>query len=509
MNKIYDLFSSNSSNPKNNKLNITAKKKKRHSDRIVRKDIVGRSRTLSNSSANPPNVSEPNKLSNENRSKSMMKLNVNKDIINKQEDKYKISYIKKQDLRRNIFSIEVISKIGWWPDEMLRHIQIGRLIYISFMQNYLNEPSIFDRPLRNAIYFMNQKPYCEDNIISKFIKNNSTEISDNYWLKVVQEDNCYMGEYEDRKRSTDTEAKHFNLLKSIMKLLKYKEIKYDNLLLNDEYIKLLNIYVSIYLLKNMLAMIDEILRKLIISALENNVVELYLPDIFINLINDDIKKNVLYYAKRSKNQELLNRVYLIKDILLYASYSTLEFDHIFNGKKSQNGDYIINNAYLSFLSMEKNKKYRKYFKKEAVRRIECVYRLYMDKLARKQNHEKLVMNNSDNFELLQEESDRLNRSRSNTITPRYVDTSKTKTNRNNYMLSSHKFSYDMDDIINNDITPIFPVDDDDSQSNDDNAKIKKHKKFRSTSVNDFTSKDNGMKSSSSDNNIISSLNTNS
>lgn len=498
MSKIYDFFSSSFSS--NDKLKKKEDKKddkrddkkddkiNKRKNELLNPNTIDRPRSYSNS-ASMMETPTNKRLSSQigvSRSKSMIKLEINKDknveeIILNEEDKYKISYIEKQDLSRSNFSIRVISEIGWWPDEMLVYIEINRLIYINFMQPYLNNPSIFDNSLRNIMYFMNQKPYSKDDYINKFIKSGQTNIPDNYWLNIVNEDNCYMGEYEDRARSKNTEAKHFNLLKAVMKILEYKKIEYDGLTLKDEYITKLYIYVSIYLMKNMMAMIDEILRKLIISALENKLIEFHLPDIFISLVNDEIKNKILNYAKKSKDKDLLNSVYLLKDILLYASYSTIQFDHIFNGKKIFKNGYINKNSNLSPFSTDTNKKYIKYFKDNNIKRINCVYQIYVEKLAQKKNKDQLVLKSSDNFEILLKESSEVQRHISS---PRYTNVKK---GTRNISLINGK-NYNINNILDYNMNPVFFVSDDDSKSTESQESLpedRSMKKNRSTSVNDI------------------------
>src|SRR5579872_6066309 len=91
---------------------------------------------------------------------------------------YDLAYLRDKDLRRENFTYTQILKLGWWPDKILRFIETLRIGYNEFIQVYISTPDIFDVPIRNAIYFMNQKGYNKMAEIAKFLRNGNYEIPD-------------------------------------------------------------------------------------------------------------------------------------------------------------------------------------------------------------------------------------------------------------------------------------------------------------------------------------------
>lgn len=342
--------------------------------------------------------------------------------------------LKNENLNRSRFTVNSISAIGWWPDEILRFLEVNMLVYIGFIQSYPQNPGIFDVALRNAIIYMNQPPYCNDNIICKLIKYDNMIIKNNYWTYVMEEDNCYMYEVEDRNRSVN-ENKHYLLLNAVVKLLSYDNITYDGLILKDEYIKLLYMYVTIYKIKNLHSMIDDILRKIIRSILDNNLLDIYMPDYFSGLLSHDYKY-IINMSKKSGDSNLINKIYIFNDILLYALYRTISISYIFNSHKSKFTPYDMSNeTELNIFDNKDYKQYKKYYGYNPTRclsRIIYVYNLYVNRLSTGYNTIKMTKE-INNFNLLikSSESEKINRS----ITPRYIFSKSAEINDNSLICS--------------------------------------------------------------------------
>ena len=313
------------------------------------------------------------------------------------------------------FNYNTLSTIGWFPDEILNFLEINRMSYIDFIQRFNNKSSIFDIAIRNAIYFMVQSPYCKDTAIKKFISHRTTDISDNYWNKVVDEDNCFMDGLEDRLRSKN-ESQHYYLMCALTKLLSYKFISIDGLVLKKEYIKKIKIFIAIYNLKNIHAMIDDTLRNVLQGCIQGDPIDLYLPSIFYG-IYFDLDKSVLVHARSTSDSDLINRSYLYRDIILFGIYKTVQFSFVFNSHQ----EFVINNDLTqcddNYLNPFKYEKYKYILSDVDIVRIECVYLSLYNKLDEKKTKDKLIMENTDFTKLLEQDENRIVRPRS--TTPKY------------------------------------------------------------------------------------------
>lgn len=379
--------------------------------------------------------------------------------------------LRSQNYDRSNFNYETLSKIGWWPDEILKFVEINRLSYIEFIQIFNNKCSMFDIPIRNAIYFMNQIPYCNDDQIRKFIKHRTTDISDNYWNKVVDEDNCYMEGLESRNRSNN-ENQHYYLLCALIKLISYKNISIDNLILKPEYIKKIKIFIAIYHLKNAHSMIDDILRTILQSCINKETnLDIYLPKIFYDM-NSDIDKKILLYARSTSDNDLMNRSYLFRDIILYAVYKTTQFSFVYNYYNDFINNNILSDFKDNYITPFNHSKYLSLFTLNDIKRIEYVYLNLNDKIINKQQKTKLILENID-FTKLIEKNESLTSNRPRILTPKYS-------------LKNNSFK------LNNSDYPIFYVDAEDKYKHPhENKHIKRivsldkiHRRTKSVNIND-------------------------
>nr|QBK90004.1 MAG: hypothetical protein LCPAC101_02890 [Pithovirus LCPAC101] len=320
-----------------------------------------------------------------------------------------------QNYDRRNFNYDKLSMAGWWPDEILKFTEINRMSYIDFMQIFNNKSNMFDTPIRNAIYFMVQVPYCDDDDIKKFISHRTTDISDNYWNKVVDEDNCYMDGLESRLRSKN-EYQHYYLLHALTKLLSYDNIRVDDLVLKEEYIKKIKIFIAIYNLKNIYSMLDDILRNILKGCIQEESIDLYLPLILYDTYFD-LDRSVLTHARDTKDNDLLNRSYLYRDFILYGIYKTVQFSFVY----SHHNDFVINNKLSQLKDNHMNpfqyEKYKLIFKEEDIERIEYIYLSLNNKIIGKQKKDRLIMENVDFAELLEQNENHMTKSRA--MTPKY------------------------------------------------------------------------------------------
>nr|QBK90286.1 MAG: hypothetical protein LCPAC102_01990 [Pithovirus LCPAC102] len=306
------------------------------------------------------------------------------------------SYLRYQNYDRSLFSYKLLSSIGWWPDEIIKFIEIFRLAYVEFIQSFSNKASIFDTPIRNAIFFMTQRKYSKRSIISKFIKNKSNNIEDNYLNLVIQEDNCYMDEYEDRNRSS-TENKHYLLLRAIQELLTLSPIEYEDYKLKKEYEDKLKVFIIIYELKNMYAMIDNILRSSLCTFLEcdDEGPTINLTILFDGFINETIDTKLLKYIRSCENNKkkymknIFNSSYLFRDLILYGLYKSIQFRDVFD----------IHISYEK-LSEFNEVKYINIFTMTVIHRIEYIYKSFLDKLNYQKTRQQLILNGDTFTELM-------------------------------------------------------------------------------------------------------------
>jgi hypothetical protein len=338
------------------------------------------------------------------------KLKIDKDTSSKDLDTLRL-----YDYNRSQFDYNFMSNIGWNPDEILEFAEINRISYVEFRQIFDNKSNMFDKAIRNAIYFMNQDPYCNDSDIKQFISHRTTDISDNYWNRVVEEDNCFMDGLENRKRSNH-EQQHYYLLKALSKLIKYKNIRTDEVKIKHEYIKNIKIFISIYHLKNAYSMIDDVMRNILYACINKISIAIYLPKIFFDMYNE-IDDNILSHANSTEDVDLINRAYLFKDILSYALYKTTQFAFVYNTYD----DFILLNELSDFkdnyITPFGKSKYKKIFSQEDITRIEYVYLNYHNKLINKNKKDKLIIQNIDFEKLMEKNEDFSNRPR--IMTPKY------------------------------------------------------------------------------------------
>ncbi len=301
-----------------------------------------------------------------------------------------LSYLKYKNYDRKLFTYDQLLDTSWWPDQILKFIEVCKITYIEFIQYFQNKASMFDTPLRNAIFFMSQKKYHKDHKeISDFIKHHMMTINDNYLISIIQEDNCFMDEYEDHLRSKN-EAKHYSLLNAVIKLLTIYPIEYGGKQFKEKHKIILHIYVVIYKLKNMYAMMDDMLRQILRSFLIKESIHLHLPTIFETYIMHDIETQIMNHLKECDFQDkkydqieeeykqLFRHVHKFKDLLLYALYQTLEFSSVFNPKDKG-------------LSTLDDEKYKKLYTSKVKRRILLTYETYANKIKVQASRRQLIL----------------------------------------------------------------------------------------------------------------------
>lgn len=363
-------------------------------------------------------------------------LSISKDTLLKDNS---LSNLRNIDYSRNKFNYDTFSSIGWWPDKILRLIEINRIHYIPFIQHFENNASICDTAIRNAIFFMNQPPYCKLHYINKFISYRTTNISDCYIRKVIEEDNCYMEGITDHYRSNN-ETQHYYLLKGLTELLSYNEIKIDDLKLKKQYIEKLNLFVGIYNLKNLSAMIDDIMRNILKSTINKDNLNIFLPKIYLDIISE-LDINVIKYAKISNYEYFIDKAYCFRDIIYYAFYKSSLCSQTFIGthsliKKIYNEDNIIvyNIIYYD--------KFKQMFNKKNRYRIFEVYNYYNKKIMKKEKQLSIIIQHN-NFDNLLKSHNKLSETES--LTPKYKLIPEPLFNNKNNMFPI----YYINDTINN------------------------------------------------------------
>lgn len=290
-----------------------------------------------------------------------------------EEAKDTISYFEKQDLSRSRFDYDTLVDVLWWPDLILTFLKINRLAYIEFIHSYTSRSQIFDKPLREAVYYMQHRKYCKLPEISAYIKLDDMNIPDHYLIKVVNEDNCYMHELEERHRSPN-ENKHYLLIKGLMKLITLGPIGDESSLLDKESEKLVRIFLLVYKIKNQYAVVDDTLRKILKSALQGFKLMMMLPKYFREMITelDETVKSVL---RSFRDDRLYTKIYIFRDLLIYAYQQTSEFERVFTGTKNES------------------------FSPEDIRRAECIYQYYHKLLTDRQTKSTIIQQNRD-FEVI-------------------------------------------------------------------------------------------------------------
>jgi len=347
--------------------------------------------------------------------------NFKSDKSESSEDIKSIDHFKRQNLDRDQFGYSVLSDISWWPDEILLFLEVLRISYQDFINPYMSTANTFDTSIRNAIYFMNQKKYNKIPDIEKFVKCGNFEIPDNYLNLVISEDNCYMHELEERKRSVN-ETKHYLLSRALDKLISLGGIYDGDLVFKKEHESAVRMYLIIYNIRNAYAVVDDTLRLLLRAALDKNKMDIQIYNFVYDLINDLDERVITHlYSGLSwsnpdldggpeLNNKLFGKIYIFRDLLLYTLHNSLNFNHTFTFKR----DITRNLDGIEALSPLRNNKYNKFFNDEVVNRIEYVYKYYLGILAEKFRKNEKLLNGTD-FDSLRNESDK-----SNILTPRYT-----------------------------------------------------------------------------------------
>jgi len=315
-------------------------------------------------------------------------------------EKKTLKYFRDQDFNRSKFNFEIVSCLNWWPDEILHFLEVLRLAYVNFINIYLYKANLFDAAIRNAIFFMNQNPYCKLPAISKFLKTGNYAINDNYWLIVSNEDNCYMSELEDRNRSPN-EQKHYLLLRALEELLTQPLIKYNNMVFEKDYEHKLRIFVTIYNLKNAYAMVDDACKTTLQAAIDGISLDFSLNDLFKGMITE-INNKMIFHMKKVNDIDLVTTIYTFYDIIAYALYNTTQFNHVFTPNLTQQ----LNPFASEF--------YQKFYTSEVLNRITYVYSYYINIIKNKDYKDKLILETSD-FTVLQNKNIQLP-----LLTPKYT-----------------------------------------------------------------------------------------
>jgi hypothetical protein len=324
------------------------------------------------------------------------------------EDIRSIEYFKRQNLHRGNFSYDILTDIGWWPDEILTFLEILRLSYTDFINTYISSANEFDVPIRNAIYFMHQKQYNKIPDIEKFTKYGNFEIPDNYLNLVISEDNCYMHEIEERSRSIN-EKKHFLLSKALDRLLTIEGISSGDLILQKEHENKIRIYLSIYNLRNAYSVIDDALRNIISASLNKHKMHISIFSFIQDMIND-IDDKVISHFRKINDHKLFNKVYLFKDLLYYILYNSIQFNYTFTFHRDITGD-LDNIDKVSPFSNDK------VFTDELISRIQYVYKYHLLMLVERYQKNKKILEITNINNLVIDNSKSIS---SNMMTPRYI-----------------------------------------------------------------------------------------
>lgn len=290
-----------------------------------------------------------------------------------EETKDTIGYFERQDLSRSQFSYETLCDVLWWPDLILIFLKINRLAYIEFIHSYTSTAETFDEPLRKVVYYMAHRNYCQIPEISTFIKLDNSIIPDHYLNKVVNEDNCYMHEIEERHRSPN-ENKHYLLIKALTKLMTLAPIGDESTTLDKESEKQVRIFLLIYKIKNQYAVVDDTLRKILKAALEGFKLRMMLPRYFREMITE-LDEAVEILLKSFRDDNLYTKIYTFRDLLIYAYQQTSEFERVFLGVK------------------------RESFTEEDLRRADCIYGYYHKLLSDRQTKSSIIQEHRD-FEVI-------------------------------------------------------------------------------------------------------------
>jgi hypothetical protein len=290
-------------------------------------------------------------------------------------------YFRTQDLSRNNFTYAILSSICWWPDEILLFVEILSLAYNEFINIYRSDSTSFDEAIRTAIYFMNQKPYSNEPQISRFIHHGDFKIVDNYLSTVIAEDNCYMRELEDRKRSSN-EHKHYLLARALETLLTLTPIKDGDNVFKNNHEESVRMYATIYNLKNMYAMLDDTLRAVLSASLGNVNTGINLSTTFGDLL-EEFDSKILANIHEHYEGQLFTKALTFRDLLLYGYHSTCQFSHVFGSQHSTKDNKTLF--------------YQPSIDAKTVERIQYVYKYYLSQI-RVRETKTAIVSATDKFE---------------------------------------------------------------------------------------------------------------
>lgn len=277
-------------------------------------------------------------------------------------DPKSLEAFRRADLSRGRFTYAQLAGINWWPDEILRLLEILFVTYNEFINLYRSDTGTFDNAIRNAIYFMNQKKYNKTSNISKFVNYGDFKVADGYLAVVIAEDNCHMRESDDRKRSSN-EYKHHLLVKALETLLTLSPIKDGELSLKPEYERLLHLFLTIYNLKNLYAVTDDTLRTVLLASLDNTSLDIDLNDYFTT-ITKDLSQLVLSHLSQYHDEDLFNSAHTFRDLMFYGALSSQQFKHTFHRLSS------VSPQIRPSLSPENDE--------ETIKRVEYVTKFYLN-----------------------------------------------------------------------------------------------------------------------------------
>ena len=316
-------------------------------------------------------------------------------------DDKSIEYFRQCDLSRGRFSYALLGEINWWPDEMLTLLEILRLGYSDFINSYVSTAGIFDQAIRNVIYFMNQKKYSQYRAISEFINHGDFKIPDNYLNAVINEDNCYMREIDDRKRSSN-ERKHYLLARAIEQILLLTPIADEELIFKREYEQLIRLYITIYNLKNMYAIVDDTLRNILSAAINGDRLGISLAN-FLEQMLEELDLRVVSQIRKHHDDQLFTKIHTFRDLMLYAHHSTRQFDYVFNFRRIEqpSPEQMVPKPLLD---------------PDSVKRIEYLYKFYLNVITTRQLKVEIISNSGNFEELISKTKD----SGQQLITPRYI-----------------------------------------------------------------------------------------
>ena len=263
-----------------------------------------------------------------------------------QPDPMSIEYFKQMNLSRDRFSYDILLDIGLWPDDILLFLEVIRIAYSDFISTYSLQANIFDEAIRNITWFMNQRNYNKLPWVATYLRRGQYEIPDGYLNYMIAEDNCYMREIEDRKRS-ENETKHYYLFKAIQDVLEDKDshsissqrgcnaegdIAVGDIKLSKEYEDKLRLYVCVYSLKITYCITDDMCRNMLSTSITCEKKNINMTD-FVGDMCIDMDERILPHLKIINDRKMYNKFYIFRDILTYIHHVSLNFNHVFKYKK--------------------------------------------------------------------------------------------------------------------------------------------------------------------------------